>query len=184
VLEVFAHTSRFRNNYYSNGVTISLPVATQDTAELLFYAMHGAEAIYRPGHVFSKAGVLLLELQRETLMQGHLFEQRDTERSKLLMATLDDLNRQFGARTVQYASVGLKKGWGIKQERRSSRWTTAWDELYALSPNAHPTLPHYDTVGMSGCSASTDFKKALNSRIAGVGSAISNSVSLSPCRTF
>jgi DNA polymerase V len=132
VLQVFAHTSRFRDNYYSNGVTISLPVATQDTRELLFYALHGAEAIYRPGHGFSKAGVLLLELQPETLVQGHLFEQRDTERSKLLMATLDNLNRQFGARTVQHASAGLKKGWGMKQERRSSRWTTAWGELLVV----------------------------------------------------
>ena len=94
--------------------------------------MHGAEAIYRPGHAFAKAGVLLLELQPETLVQAHLFEQRDTERSKLLMATIDNLNRQFGARTVQYASAGLTKGWGMKQERRSSRWTTAWGELFVV----------------------------------------------------
>jgi DNA polymerase V len=132
VLQVFAHTSRFRDNYYSNGVTISLPLATQDTAELLFYAMHGAEAIYRPGTAFAKAGVLLLELQPEILVQGHLFEQRDTERSKLLMATLDNLNRQFGARTVQYASAGLKKGWGMKQGMRSPRWTTAWGEILVV----------------------------------------------------
>jgi DNA polymerase V len=132
VLQVFAHTSRFRDNYYTNGVTISLPVATQDTAELLFYAMSGAEAIYRPGHAFAKAGVLLLELQPETLVQGHLFEQRDTERSKLLMATLDNLNRQFGARAVQYASAGLMKGWGMRQERRSPRWTTCWGELLVV----------------------------------------------------
>ncbi len=132
VLQVLAHTSLFRDNYYSNGVTISLPVAPQDTAELLFFAMHEAEAIYRPGHAFSKAGVLLLELQPETLVQGHLFEQRDTERSKLLMQTLDNLNRQFGARTVQYASAGLKKSWGMKQERRSQRWTTTWDELLVV----------------------------------------------------
>jgi DNA polymerase V len=75
----------------------------------------------RPGHAFSKAGVLLLELQQVTQVQGNLFEQRDMERSKLLMATLDNLNRQFGARTVQYASTGLAKAWGMRQERRSPR---------------------------------------------------------------
>jgi DNA polymerase V len=91
--------------------------------------MHGAEAIYRPGYAFAKAGILLLELRPETLVQGHLFEARDAERSKLLMATLDNLNRQFGSRTVQYASAGLEKNWGMRQERRSPRWTTAWDEL-------------------------------------------------------
>ncbi|MCG9890891.1 MAG: DUF4113 domain-containing protein, partial [Thermosynechococcaceae cyanobacterium MS004] len=102
------------------------------TRELLFYAMHGAEAIYRPDHAFSKAGVLLLELQPKTLMQGHLFEQRDTERSKLLMQTLDNLNRQFGAKTVQYAAAGLQQGWGMRQGKRSRRWTTAWDELLVV----------------------------------------------------
>jgi DNA polymerase V len=132
VLQVFALTSRFRDNYYSNGVTVSLPVATQDTAELLFYALHGAETIFRPGLLFKKAGVLLLELQPETIVQGHLFEQRDTERSKLLMQTLDNLNRQFGARAVQYAAAGLKKGWGMKQEQRSPRWTTRWNELLVV----------------------------------------------------
>ena len=132
VPQVFVHTSRFRDNYYSNGVTISLPAAIQNTGELLLYAMRGAEAIYCPGHVFSKAGVLLLELQPETLVQGPLFEQRDTERSKLLMQTLDNLNRQFGARTVKYALAGLTKGWGMRQEMRSPRWTTAWGELLVV----------------------------------------------------
>jgi DNA polymerase V len=132
VLQIFAHTSRFRDNYYTNGVTVSLPIATQDTAELLIYAMHGAEAIYRPGHAFAKAGVLLLELQPEELVQGHLFKQRDDERSQLLMLTIDNLNRQFGARTIQYAAAGLKKSWGMKQGMRSPRWTTCWEELLVV----------------------------------------------------
>jgi DNA polymerase V len=33
---------------------------------------------------------------------------------------------------VQYASAGLKKGWGMRQERRSPRWTTCWDELLVV----------------------------------------------------
>ncbi len=132
VLQIFAHTSRFRDNYFTNGVTVSLPVATQDTAELLFYAMGAADAIYRPGHAFAKAGVLLLELQPETLVQGHLFEQRDSEKSKLLMQTLDHINRRFGARTVQYAAAGLEKDWGMKQGKRSQRWTTCWEELLVV----------------------------------------------------
>jgi DNA polymerase V len=132
ILQVFAHTSRFRDNYYSNSVTISLPVATQDTTELLFHAMRGAEAIYRPSHAFAKAGVLLLELQPETLVQGHLFAQQDSERSQLLMQTLDNLNRRFGSRTVQYAAAGLKKNWGMRQGMRSPRWTTCWEELLVV----------------------------------------------------
>jgi DNA polymerase V len=132
VLQVFAHTSRFRDDYYSNSVTISLPRATQNTTELLFYAIRGAESIYRPGYAFTKAGVLLLELQSEMLAQGHLFAQQDSVRSQVLMQTIDSLNRQFGAQTIQYAAAGLKKSWGMRQGMRSPRWTTCWEELLVV----------------------------------------------------
>ena len=132
VLQVFVLTSRFREDYYSNSATVSLPMATQDTAELLFYALYGTEQIFRPELRFKKAGVLLLELQPEILVQGHLFQPQDGERSKRLMQTLDSLNKRFGPRTVQYAAAGLKKSWSMKQEQRSPRWTTQWNELLVV----------------------------------------------------
>jgi DNA polymerase V len=130
ILQVFAHTNRFKkDDYYSNGTTITLPLATQDTRELVFFALRGAEAIYRPGHRFVKAGVLLLELQSETLRQGHLFLERDEVRSALLMKTVDAINSQFGRGTLQFAAAGLKKSWGMRQGKRSNRWTTCWGEI-------------------------------------------------------
>jgi DNA polymerase V len=80
----------------------------------------------------------LLELQPKTLVQGHLFEQQDSERKlrtkspRLLMQTVDNLNRRFGARTVQYAAAGLKKSWGMRQGMRSPRWTRCWEELLVV----------------------------------------------------
>jgi Domain of unknown function (DUF4113) len=35
------------------------------------------------------------------------------------MQALDNLNRQFGFRTVQYTLAGLQKGWRMRQERRT-----------------------------------------------------------------
>jgi DNA polymerase V len=132
VLQVFVLTSRFKEDYYSNSATVSLPVATQDTAELLFYALYSTEQIFRPELQFKKAGVLLLELQPETLLQRHLFQSQNGERSKRLMQTLDRLNQRFGPSTVQYAAAGLKKSWSMKQEQRSPRWTTQWNELLVV----------------------------------------------------
>jgi hypothetical protein len=43
------------------------------------------------------------------LVQGHLFTQQDSARSQLLMLTIENLNRQFGFRTVQYAAAELKE---------------------------------------------------------------------------
>ena len=55
---------------------------------------------------------LLLELQPETLVQGHLFEQHDTERSKLLMQTLDNLNRQYWSQDGTVCFGGGEEGLG------------------------------------------------------------------------
>jgi DNA polymerase V len=129
VLQVFAHSSRFKGDYYSNGVTLSLPVATQDTRILLIFALQGAEAIYRPECEFAKAGVLLLELQPVVIKQLDLFAQQDGERSALLMQTMDQINCQFGHGTIQFAAAGLQKGWGMRQEKRSPRYTTRWAEI-------------------------------------------------------
>lgn len=129
VLQVFARSNRFKEDYYSESVTLSLPNPTQDTRMLMLCALQGAEAVYRPDCDFNKAGVVLLELRSMAVEQLDLFAQRDGERSVLLMQTVDQINRQFGSGTIQFAVAGLQKSWGMRQEKRSNRWTTCWREL-------------------------------------------------------
>jgi DNA polymerase V len=48
VLTVFLMTNRLTDEpQYANSVTIPLPVATQDTAELIRYTLRGIEQIFR-----------------------------------------------------------------------------------------------------------------------------------------
>ena len=129
VLHVFARTSRYGDTPYSDTVVTSLPVATSDTAELLHYATRCGEALYQPGLQFSKAGVLLLNLVPDTQVQTNLFDTRDRTRDRKLMATVDQLNRQFGAGTVRFAAVGLQQPWALKATHRSPCYTTRWQDL-------------------------------------------------------
>jgi DNA polymerase V len=55
-----------------------------------------------------------------------------------LMEAIDDLNRRFGRDSVQIGSASLascmnrggeERSWSTKQERRSPRFTTRWDEM-------------------------------------------------------
>src|SRR5262245_17474189 len=51
VLTVFLMTNRFTDELqYSNSVTMPLPVATQDTSELIRYALRAVELIFREGY--------------------------------------------------------------------------------------------------------------------------------------
>lgn len=129
VLQIFARSSRFKDDYYNETVTLALPKATQDTRVLMLFALQGAEAVYYPDCDFSKAGVILLELRSVTIRQMDLFAKRDGEQSTRLMQTIDQINRQFGSGTIQFAAAGLQKSWSMRQERRSNRWTTCWWEL-------------------------------------------------------
>ena len=48
VLTIFLMTNRFADEpHYAKSVTIPLPVATQDTAELIRYALRGIEQLFR-----------------------------------------------------------------------------------------------------------------------------------------
>jgi len=130
VLTVFLMTNRFTDEpQYSNSVTIPLPVATQDTAELIRYALRGVEQIFCEGYRYQKAGVLLTALVPVHQVQTHLFDRQDRERSKRLMAAIDTINKEWGTGTIRYAAVGLRPGWLMRCARRSPRFTTRWNEL-------------------------------------------------------
>ena len=133
VLTVFLMTNRFTDEpHYANSVTIPLPVATQDTAELIRYALRGIEQIFREGYRYKKAGVILTALVPAHQVQTHLFDQHDRERSQRLMAALDAINTQWGAGTVRYAAVGLRPRWIMRCGHRSPRYTTRWEELVVV----------------------------------------------------
>jgi DNA polymerase V len=130
VLTVFLMTNRFTDEpHYSNSVTMPLPVATQDTAELIGYALRSIEQIFREGYHYQKAGVILTALVPAHQIQAHLFDQHDRERSRRLMTAIDTINREWGSGTICYAAVGLRPGWLMRCARRSPRYTTRWEEL-------------------------------------------------------
>jgi DNA polymerase V len=133
VLTVFLTTNRFTDEpQYANSVTIPLPVATQDTAELIRYALRGIEQLFREGYRYQKAGVIVTSLVPAHQVQTHLFDQHDRKRSQRLMAALDVINTQWGSGTVRYAAVGLRPPWITRCGRRSPRYTTRWEELVVV----------------------------------------------------
>ncbi|OIQ74323.1 DNA polymerase V subunit UmuC [mine drainage metagenome] len=81
----------------------------------------------------AKAGVMLLELQPDTVQQQELALEDDSMADRgRLMKTLDDLNQRYGRGTVLMASAGLegnRRAWSMKQERRTPGYTTCWEDI-------------------------------------------------------
>ena len=129
-VQVFIQTNRFRqqDTQYNNGIVIPLTDATSDTRRLTAAALFGLKRIYRPGYLYKKAGVMLMELQSETVRQASLFTAKD-DRSDRLMQLMDRLNAECGRNTLYVAASGIQQRWSTQFEMRTPRYTTCWDEL-------------------------------------------------------
>ena len=130
----FVRTSPFRSDpQYSRSITVPLRRPSADTAQIVGAALAGLRAIYLPDYKMAKAGVMLLELQSDSVQQHELaLEDDDVVERGNLMATLDGLNLRYGRGTVSMASAGLagdRRAWSMKQERRTPAYTTDWNGL-------------------------------------------------------
>ena len=127
-------TSPFRREaQFSQSIITPLRCPSADTGVIVAAALRSLRAIYRPGYQLAKAGVMLLELQPNTVLQAELDLQRDEAPDRSgLMAAMDDLNQRYGRGTVQMASSGLggdRRAWAMKQERRTPGYTTCWADM-------------------------------------------------------
>jgi DNA polymerase V len=139
---VFIRTSPFRKvPQYSRSHVQPLVRPSADTREIVGAAIEGLGKIFRPGFDYSKAGVMLMDISSASQVQTELgFDdpeltlpptpQRDPQR---LMAALDAVNQRWGKHTMKLGSNRLNpqtpRGWVMKQERRTPRYTTLWEEM-------------------------------------------------------
>lgn len=135
---VFIRTSPFRNDpQYSRSVVIPLRRPSSDTTVIVQAALHGLQTIFRPGYRYAKAGVMLLDLQSDQCQQheldlGGLEPAATGEVRDRLMVALDAINQRYGKGTMKIASAGLdgeRRGWSMKQERRTPAYTTCIDDI-------------------------------------------------------
>lgn len=134
---VFIRTSPFRDDpQYSRSIVVPLRSPTADTMHIAEAAVTGLGCIYKPDFLYSKAGVMLLDIQPDTVQQNELDlepEQPGRAADKgRLMGAMDQLNRRYGRGTVLLASTGLagaRRPWTMKQERRTPQYTTRWEDM-------------------------------------------------------
>jgi len=103
---------------------------TNDTRLLCHAALSGLQQIYRSGYAYQKAGVMLTEIIAIAARPRTLFDDvAAQQRSAALMDTLDRINRRMGSGTLQLLGEGVQKGWSMRRENVSPRYTTEWAEL-------------------------------------------------------
>ena len=144
---VFVQTDRHKPvEQYSNAFTARMPVATEDSRELARVAAWCLRRVWRDGHLYKKAGVLLGELGKLEARQPGLFDGRDHEKTRRLMAAMDGINQKQGRGAVRLAAASPLelqpcRTWHLRSNLRSPRWTTRWDELPVARVPAAAAVP-------------------------------------------
>ena len=125
---VFVRSSPFNGSqFYAKAATVTLPLASQDTAVLLAAALPLAACLFKAHKPLQKAGVLLQNLQPTSQLQHSLLAplpEQEQQRRELLLATIDGLNRRYGSGTVAWAACGLRPAWAMKRQQLSCAATT------------------------------------------------------------
>jgi DNA polymerase V len=134
---VFIRTSPFRKDpQYSRSTTIPLRRPSADTVVIVNAALAGLRAIFQPGFNYAKAGIMLMELEPDSVQQIELnLEADDIKDRSRLMSALDGINDRYGRGTLLMASAGLagdNRVWSMKQERRTPGYTTRWEDMPAV----------------------------------------------------
>ena len=129
-ITVFIRTSPFQNRYgfYSNSKTIDLPIATNNSIEIVKTALNALETIFRNGYRYQKAGVMLSHLS-DSSNNKNLFSSEKDEKINNLMKSIDNTNYRYGRSTLSLASAGVQKRWNMRKEY-SSKIDTA--DFYSL----------------------------------------------------
>lgn len=145
-VHVFINTSPFRpqDRQHAGSATLPLPQPSSDTRVLISAAVRTLRGIFKPGHPYVKAGVMLVDLQRHGQQQqalelfaaepgaGYGADEAPSRDRGALMHALDAVNRRFGRDAVAVASATRRPGpsaHASRQERRSPRYTTRLAEV-------------------------------------------------------
>lgn len=141
MISVFVVPKEVRSpgEHFRHGPAVSaamtLPHATCITSELIKPAVQLAEKVYHRSisdhktNLFKKAGVMLSGIVPDNTLQGNLFVPASKNNGRSLMEMMDNIN--FGMRDdiLKFAASGTARNWKMRQEMRSPRYTSRWDEL-------------------------------------------------------
>lgn len=132
VIYLFLQTSRFRNDVYKLSKLIPLSFHTADLSEIIGHCRAALNSIYISQLDYKRAGVVLMDLLPENLVQRDLFDPIDREKQARLAAALDEITHKNGREVLRLATQGEGYQSYIRQEHLSKRYTTNMNDIIEI----------------------------------------------------
>ena len=130
-ITVFIRTSPFNKDkrYYSNSHTIELPIDTNNSLEIVKYALEALDKIYKPGYLYQKAGIILSKLKDADKFERNLLTPIIQKDLKRLMSAIDLTNTKYGRYSISLAQAGINKSWKMRRQHSSKIDTASFYDL-------------------------------------------------------
>ena len=134
MISVYIRSNPFKenNDKYHFSLTESLPFSTNSSIEISKFAIKLLKKIYHQGKSYKKAGIILMGLTPESIHQVSFFE-KDTNKHKKLMESIDDIDNKYGLYKVRLASQDQKRIWKMNRQNLSRNYTTNIEEVLKVS---------------------------------------------------
>ncbi len=128
---IFIRTSPFDKNrkYYSNSITMDLPIATDNSLELVKVSINGLKKIYRYGYFYQKTGIILSKLKEQSEKEFNLLAPIMENKSQTLMKAIDSTNAKYGRNAISIAQAGINNSWKMRRDHSSKIDTASFDFL-------------------------------------------------------
>ena len=127
---IFIMTNKFANGpQYVNYKIVQLPVPTNQTAELIHYAVIALKKLYKKGYAYKKSGVIVSDVVSAKGAQTNLWDDVDRDKNEKLLEVIDNINRKAGIEQVKFAVQGTEETWHMQQHHLSPHYTTKWSDI-------------------------------------------------------
>jgi len=134
MISVYVRSNPFKenNDKYHFSLTEALPFSTNSSIEISKFAIKLLKKIYHKNRSYKKAGIVLMGLTPESSHQVSFFE-KNTEKHKKLMESVDSIDNKYGLYKVRLASQDQKRIWKMNRQNLSRNYTTNIEEILIVS---------------------------------------------------
>lgn len=103
-------------------------IPTDDTSKIITAAKKCLRQIFRADQRYKKCGIILVDLVSTKNIVPDLFCKRDPK-AKVLMQTVDALNKRFGKNKIFFGATMGANSWKMRADFLSPHHTTDWKKL-------------------------------------------------------
>jgi len=129
---VFLKSNRYGKEYVKLTGIVHFGFETSSSITITKKVLEKLREIFKDGHAYKKAGVVLISIKPADSHQTRLFAD-ENPKHQLLMNAMDAMNQKMGKGKLKLANQDTKQTWKMRQEYLSPQYTTNIKDIITIN---------------------------------------------------